>query len=305
MMKFLADYAYCISDTIVESDDIGNLYIRKGNADTYPCIVAHTDQVQKSHSDDFRCIESDGVILGYSNTAKSLQGLGADDKNGIWVALKCLMKYDAIKVAFFVGEEIGCVGSSKADMTFFDDCRFVLQCDRRNGHDLITRCAYTELCSNEFVDAIDAEMYGYKEEDGMLTDVLTLKENGLEVSCVNMSCGYYNPHTDDEFTYVPDLQNCLEFVEHIIETCKDVYPHKHENDYGYYGGFYDWDYGYHQDDDESIDSMLYNEIFDALWDTPTLSASDLYSLFGTEYGASKKKIKKLRKDALEEQKMWK
>ena len=313
MMDFITDYASCIKGTTIEEDKTGNIYITKGLSDTYPCVVAHTDQVQKLHSNDFKAIEAEGIIFGWSESDRSMQGLGADDKNGIWVALKCLMKYDAIKVAFFVGEEIGCVGSSNADMSFFDDCRFVLQCDRRNGGDLITRCSYTELCSKEFVDAIHADEFGYKEADGLLTDVLTLKENGLDVSCVNISCGYYNPHTDEEFTYIPDLENCLAFVEHIIETCQDIYVHKHESSfyYGKYDGYYDWygddDYWYGggADDGKNVEGMLYDEIYNALWDTPTLSASDLYSLFGTEYGASKKKIKKLRKDALEEIKMWK
>ena len=59
----------------------------------------------------------------------------------------------------------------------------------------------------------------------MMTDVLALKENSLSVSCVNLSCGYYNPHSDEEITVKKDLQKCLSFVEHVIEGCTDVYPH--------------------------------------------------------------------------------
>jgi hypothetical protein len=34
------------------------------------------------------------------------------------------------------------VGSGKADMSFFRDCRFVVQCDRRGHSDMVTRaCA--------------------------------------------------------------------------------------------------------------------------------------------------------------------
>ena len=180
--------------------------------------------------------------------SRSQQGLGADDKNGIWVALKCLLSFDVLKVAFFVSEEIGCVGSSAADMTFFNDARFVLQCDRRGAHDLITVAGWTKLCNGAFVEAIQPKLFGYKEEEGMLTDVLTLKENGLGVCCVNISCGYYAPHTDYEVTNIPDLMNCLAFVEHIINTCTDVYPHEYE---GYYGGYYD---KYYNDDVPDYDA---------------------------------------------------
>ena len=62
----------------------------------------------------------------------------------------------------------------------------------------------------------------------MMTDVQELKERGLQVSCINLSCGYYEPHTDHEFTIKKDLMNCLSLVEHIIENCTDTYPHQAE-----------------------------------------------------------------------------
>ena len=48
-----------------------------------------------------------------------------------------------------------------------------------------------KLCSNDFISAIDFRRYGYKPAQGLATDVAALKRNGLEVSCVNLSCGYY------------------------------------------------------------------------------------------------------------------
>ena len=58
-----------------------------------------------------------------------------------------------------------------------------------------------------------------------MTDILALKENGLGVSCINVSCGYYNAHSDEETTMKKDLLKCLIFIEHIIEDCTGVYPH--------------------------------------------------------------------------------
>ena len=55
----------------------------------------------------------------------------------------------------------------------------------------------------------------------MMTDIDALKDNGLSVSCINLSCGYYNPHTSNEFTVIQDLQNCRRFIERIIENCND------------------------------------------------------------------------------------
>ena len=269
MIKFLLWWIRTnIPGARVELDKkVGNIYVTKGVSDTYPCIVSHIDQVQEVHSRDFKAIETHDIIFGWSPKKKEFQGLGADDKNGIWIALKCLEKFDALKAAFFVGEEIGCVGSSKADMDFFTDCRFVLQCDRRGSNDFITSICASELCSTDFIAATDFEMFGYHLEDGAMTDVLTLKENGLSVSCVNMSCGYYDPHTDNEFTVKADLLNCLAFVEHIIENCTQVYPHE----YDYYAGFgsrfdefyYDW----------------YEEFYELLQLHPDITIDQLESAF--------------------------
>lgn len=205
--------------------DNGNLYVTKGVADTYPCVVAHMDQVQELHSQDFSCAVYGGMIHGYSAINRRPEGLGADDKNGIWIALRCLEYFDVMKCAFFWGEEMGCLGSDNADMIFFDDCRFVLQCDKRGRNDFISSIMGVELCSRDFVRAVGLEQFNYTEAAGALTDVYTLKTNGLPVSCCNISCGYYEPHTDSEYTVIDDLRDCLRLVVHIIKTCTGIYPH--------------------------------------------------------------------------------
>ena len=164
-------------------------------------------------------------VFGFDPVNHKPTGLGADDKNGIWIALKCLEKFTNIKVAFFTGEEIGCVGSRNADMSFFDDCRFVLQCDRRNNCDFITNIMGTDLCGINFINEIPLKEFGYKTTSGLSTDVWALKENGLKVACCNMSCGYYNPHSAQECTDINALKKCLELVFWIISNMTDVYKH--------------------------------------------------------------------------------
>lgn len=220
-------------------DNAGNLFFKKGESDTYPCLAAHLDQVQKKHSKDFKAVFTDDIVFGYSPSQRERQGLGADDKNGLWIALKALEEFDVLKVAFFVGEEIGCVGSGKADLDFFKDVRFVVQADRRGYGDFITTISCTKVASQEFIDDIDFASFGYKETSGMMTDVLELTERGVGVACINMSCGYYDPHTDDEYTVIDDLLNAYDLVCHIITTCTKRYEHTYEyTPVKYYGGNY-------------------------------------------------------------------
>jgi len=153
-------------------------------------------------------------------------GIGADDKNGIWICLKCLEEFDTMKCVFFIGEEIGCQGSSRANMKFFDDCRYVIQCDRKGNSDMVTNCSGIALCSDEFLHDANPEKFRYRQSDGLITDVITLKRRGLQISCANLSCGYYLPHTPQEFTCVEDLIKCYRFVQHIIRNCTKTYHHQ-------------------------------------------------------------------------------
>lgn len=208
-------------------DETGNIYVTKGNADTYPCIAAHLDEVHEAREKGYEVlVVRDEFIIGFNSEKREFNGIGADDKNGIWVCLKCLEKFDNLKCVFFVGEEQGCIGSCQADMKFFDDCRFVLQCDRKGNSDFISDIYGNSLCSSQFIKDASLGEHGYKEERGMQTDVQTLRQRGLEISCANISCGYYYPHTPHEMTNIADLKKCLTLVEHIVENCREVYTHK-------------------------------------------------------------------------------
>lgn len=277
MRRFIKRYimSNCGNVSIVQ-DANGNLLCTKGESETYPCLASHMDQVQRNHSKDFQCLDGNDVVFGYSAKSRAQQGLGADDKNGILICLECLKKYDVLKVAFFVEEEIGCGGSGSVDLEFFKDCRFIIQPDRRGGSDLITSMFCGDVCSNDFIKSIGYVDFGYKIEHGTVTDVGELVDMGVGISCLNLSCGYYEAHTDHEFTVLSELENCLMFVEHIIETCVEVYPF--EIDYGYfrqsrftqkshlvgndsdYGWGNDWDYyydgGYYDSDFQTMEEYL-------------------------------------------------
>ena len=217
------------------TDHAGNIYATKGVAESYPCVIAHTDEVHSYHEKGYRVIHAGqknrNIIFGFNYLTRSHCGIGADDKNGICICLKCLEEFDVMKCLFFVGEEIGCQGSSNADMQFFDDCRFVVQCDRKGNSDIVTKYSGYALCSEEFLNDAAPEKFGYRPSEGLITDVITLKKRGLQVSGVNISCGYYLPHTPNEFTCVKDLMKCFRFIKHIIKNCNKTYHHQIINSY--------------------------------------------------------------------------
>jgi tripeptide aminopeptidase len=202
-------------------DKKGNIYITKGKADVFPCVVAHLDTVHDIiKSNHYKVCETGGNAFAMNTNLMQMTGVGGDDKCGIYIALKCLEKFDNIKIAFFVDEEIGCVGSQSANMKFFKDTGYVIQPDRQGYTDVVTNIMGTQICSIEFQDKIKKTMDNYAKafcKKGGLTDVYQLVENGLNVSCLNLSCGYYNPHTPKEYINLEDLEDTKEFVFKIID----------------------------------------------------------------------------------------
>lgn len=221
-----------IPDLTWYNDTYGNLYVTKGKLsknEYYPIFVSHTDTVHKIRETYTVCRTKKGYIYAYTedNDEWSLAGIGGDDKVGIILCIELLHRLKKVKVAFFLDEESGCKGSSVGDLSFFDDGRYAIQIDRRNGGDIITKGSGTELCSKEFEECLDTigKNYGYEHTTGLSTDVVKLKDRGLEISTVNLSCGYYNPHHKDEYIVESEMLNCLDFCI-AISHIKTRYPHK-------------------------------------------------------------------------------
>lgn len=253
-----------------DMDKHGNIYITKGKADSYPCVVAHLDTVHDIIPDDhYHVLQTDRKVFAWDSNLMQPTGVGGDDKCGIYVALHCLEHFDTIKVALFTDEEVGCVGSRLADMSFFNDVSYAIQCDRQGYDDVVTNILWTEICSQEFMNDIRplVKQWGKSFCDkGGLTDVYQLVENGMKVSAINVSCGYYRPHTEDEYIDLDDLYDTRDFVVDVIEALGDK-PYHHtpmytgykakQNGYNkYYGSRYyngKYDDFYDLTDDSTVD----------------------------------------------------
>ena len=217
-----------VPEATVEMDRLGNLYITKGGAgEDYPTLVCHLDQVQTLHSDDFEVREEEGMLFGWSEQNQCREGLGADDKNGIYVCLRCLEECPRLKVFMAVGEEKGCIGSNRADMGFFADSLYVIEPDRKGGEESSVVLRGIPCASAEFVEALRLEDFGYALAEGKTSDILALTLNGIGVSCINVPAGYHNPHKDDEYTVLVELERCLAFVKRTIMTLWQRFPHQY------------------------------------------------------------------------------
>lgn len=210
-------------------DEVGNIYATKGDAETYPCIVCHTDTVHAVTGDGIVPIIYGSRITGLNPVTMEQTGIGGDDKCGIYAALHCLTSLPACKVAFMVDEEVGCIGASLCDMSFFDDCRYILEADRRGHEDFVTDIS-GPISSEDFQDAVSNLLvkHKFKHVNGAMTDVMELRDRNVGISCANISAGYYNPHQDSEFIDTNSLQKTCNLMVDICKKLKAKFPHKHE-----------------------------------------------------------------------------
>jgi tripeptide aminopeptidase len=261
MTSLIVQYAHHFGADVYVVD--GNVYVTKGTPTSagYPCIVSHTDTVHQIIPNDYYSVgydEKNGIIYAYDISKRNFTGIGGDDKVGIYIALAAVRDFPSIKACFFRDEEIGCVGSGLADLSFFDDCMYILQCDRKGNADFVTSISGTYISSKDFQDEVLELItaYGYKFHPGGITDVGKLTARQVGISCANMSCGYHNPHSTDEIIDVDDVNNTKDMVYGIIGTLNKKYPHKPEpttygtkntygkKSFGYYDTYDDWYGGY-------------------------------------------------------------
>ena len=226
LISFIREYIReHVPEAMVRMDGWGNLYIKKGVGDGYPTLACHLDQVQEIHSDDFCVKEENGTLYGWSEANQQREGLGADDKNGIWICLRCLEECPRLKVFMAVGEEKGCIGSNRADMSFFSDSLYVLEPDCKGGQEVHTNLKGIPCASDEFTKALQLEANDYTLTDGKGSDIFVLTINGIGVSCANIPAGYHNPHKDDEYTVIAELEHTLTYILQTMTRLQKRFPH--------------------------------------------------------------------------------
>jgi hypothetical protein len=237
----------------------GNLLIRKGGpTGPHPYFLAHMDQVH-NYEPFMQLRLHDGVLSALDGNDKQC-GVGGDDKCGIYLALAMLHELDHCTAVFVRDEEIGCLGSGSVPLTWFDHAAFVVQSDRNNRtFDVIRDTNGMTCASDEFIAAVLAlpQASRHSENTGSITDIGELACRGLEVSMINISSGYHDPHTSKEVVVLDELLISCELALAIARTMGDYkWSHKPTSSWhNYYSKDYKW-IPYSKSDDWSIDPPL-------------------------------------------------
>lgn len=223
----------------MDFDEHGNVFVGfNEEAQGLPILVAHTDNVLNGEREPVfdlnrRCISGRNV------------GIGFDDKAGIMaiIALWRHFKEQRFRIIFPANEESGGVGSEAMDPTWYTDAKWILELDRKGNKDFIQYSGTTRLCSDEFVKRF--EDLGFEVADGIFTDVNQFKPNAEWINMANISIGYYNAHTNNEYLDTVDFEKIVNKVAKFIEgnydfadDVPDAKPKWSESDRFYSGGNY-------------------------------------------------------------------
>jgi hypothetical protein len=225
-----------------QMDEFGNFFLTIGDGFTtmFTCHLDTACSYRKNvvHIHENNLIGTDGKTI-----------LGADDKAGLVVLLYMIEKNIPGLYYFFIGEEVGCIGSSELSSGFdWPNITKVISFDRRGTTSVITHQLYGRCCSNEF-----AELLSYRlnstglglnlspDNTGIMTDSAQFTD--IVPECTNISVGYYNEHTTDEIQDIEYLAKLCQACVKIDWETLPVVRIPGDNDIDYPG----WD---DEDDDE-------------------------------------------------------
>jgi hypothetical protein len=196
----------------IQEDDFGNYFIKIGESDTM--FTCHLDTCSSlyqkvNHVIGSKIIKTDGTTI-----------LGADDKAGMTVLLYMIEQGIPGLYYFFIGEEVGGIGSSAASSMSFSGYNKCVSFDRRGYDSVITEQWFGKCCSDEFAQSLAKELnkanlsFNFRPDPtGIFTDSASFMNDIPE--CTNISVGYFSEH---QLTESQDIQFLVNLCEAVVKV---------------------------------------------------------------------------------------
>ena len=163
-------------------------------------LVSHADIVGTDYPTEFIYEKNDSIIRANNRT------LGGDDRCGGYIILEALKKLNVRPyICITHDEEKGCLGADEftTKMPYNEyEIKFMIELDRRGSNDLVY---YDCDGYDEFMKFCE-DMTGYKHAHGSYSDICSFMDE-WKVCGVNLSCGYYNEHTSQEYVVINEMLN--------------------------------------------------------------------------------------------------
>ena len=173
-------------------------------------LVAHMDTVFYNQPTDIYYDQRKGIMW-------SPDGLGADDRAGIFAILQIIADGYRPSVILTTDEEKGGLGAQKLAKRAcpVEFLRYMIQLDRKGSND----CVFYECNNGQFIKYV--EQFGFAEAAGSFSDISFLMP-AWKICGVNLSIGYRDEHTIAETLNVHWMFQTIEKVKRMLDDVKNV-----------------------------------------------------------------------------------
>lgn len=170
-------------------------------------LVAHLDTV-------FAAPPQDIYYDRLKNVMWSPDGLGADDRAGVYAITQIIKRGLRPTIILTTDEEKGTLGAAalvKENPTpMVDELKYIIQLDRRGSVD----CVFYDCDNPEFEEYV--ESFGFLTAFGTFSDISTICPV-WKVAGVNLSIGYVNEHSYAEVLHINHMMATIDKVEKMLK----------------------------------------------------------------------------------------
>lgn len=174
-------------------------------------LIAHLDTV---HKDPVKEI----YYSADSTRLLSPQGIGGDDRCGVYIIMRLLILGHRPHILFTTDEEIGAQGARDFVRDFAQshlDLNYLIEFDRQGSND----CVFYDCDNPSFIDYISA--FGFREQFGTFSDISIIAP-AFKTAAVNLSSGYYRAHTDWEYIDLNDIDYIVLKADRLLSDINNA-----------------------------------------------------------------------------------
>lgn len=212
-------------------------------------LVAHMDTVHKMTAKTI-CYSKDGNII------MSPEGIGGDDRAGIYMILQIIKKHRC-HVLFCEDEETGGIGAQEfAGSNIRPEINYMVELDRRGSNDAV----FYDCDNREFTEFVTG--FGFEENMGSFSDISVVAP-ALKIAAVNISAGYYCEHSRHEYVDLRVIEKNIGLVGRMVsspsekfEYIEAVYFRRNHWSSQFYEDILDFEKYYQRENDAEIESLM-------------------------------------------------
>ena len=166
-----------------------------------------------AHLDTVHLVTPKSIFIDKEkNVMWSPEGIGGDDRCGVYAILEIIKEFKPY-ILFTTDEEVGGLGAigftNSYNFKLWEEIRYIVEIDRKGNNEAV----FYDCGNKAFKDYILS--FGFNEKFGTFSDISIISPD-YDIASVNLSAGYYNAHTKEEYINLEHLANTINAVKLML-----------------------------------------------------------------------------------------